>query len=199
MLVFVLDHHPIVSDMISMLTLRVCPAAKIFTANTFKQLDALMRKHDEPDFILIEPQSTGFSGELSLNYIAHTTPNAKIIAITDTDSINNSKSSIKQGFWKILDKTTSTTEIILSLESIISPENSKPESKDGPIEPLRISRRHRQLIQMLDRGFTNREIAKHLGLTESTIKVHFARMFKILNVQNRLQALHFAKKNGLIL
>ena len=199
MIVLVLDHHPIASDMVSMLILRVCPAAKIFTANTFNQLDALMRKHHEPDFIFIEPQSTGFSGNLSLDYVARTAPNTKIIAITDINSVSNPTPNISQGFWQVLDKTSNTAEIILELENIINPENNNLCTEDVSADHLRISKRHRQLIHLLDKGLTNREIAKYLGINESTVKVHFTRMFKILNVKNRLQALHFAKRNGLIL
>jgi DNA-binding NarL/FixJ family response regulator len=49
---------------------------------------------------------------------------------------------------------------------------------------------------MLDQGLSNRDIAEKLDLSEYTIKVHFWRLFRLLGVNSRIQALHFARTNG---
>lgn len=83
-----------------------------------------------------------------------------------------------------------------SLQRIFDKEKSPSPHETQAIGILKISKRHRQLINFLDQGLSNQEISHKLGLSENTIKVHFHRLFKILNVNNRLQLLNFARSNG---
>ena len=74
---------------------------------------------------------------------------------------------------------------------------------DGSFEELaptdnKLSKRQKQLIVMLDRGLSNREIADELGISEHTVKVHLWRLFRRLGVKSRTQALHHARSHGLL-
>ena len=60
---------------------------------------------------------------------------------------------------------------------------------------IKLTKRQKQLLQMLASGYGNREIAAQLDLTESTVKVHFFRLFKIIGVQHRGQALKWWNDN----
>jgi len=51
-----------------------------------------------------------------------------------------------------------------------------------------LSRRESQTIQLVAKGFTNRQIGKELGLTEKTIKNYLANVFQKLNVKRRAHA-----------
>jgi DNA-binding NarL/FixJ family response regulator len=62
----------------------------------------------------------------------------------------------------------------------------------------KLSKRQKQLIVMLDRGLSNRDIAAELEISEHTVKVHLWRLFRRLDVKSRTQTLHFARMNGLL-
>jgi DNA-binding NarL/FixJ family response regulator len=62
----------------------------------------------------------------------------------------------------------------------------------------KLSKRQTQLIAMLDKGMSNRDIATDLEISEHTVKVHLWRLFRRLGVKSRTQALHYARTNGLI-
>lgn len=49
-----------------------------------------------------------------------------------------------------------------------------------------------EVITLLTRGLSNKLIARNLGITESTVKVHFKRIFKKIGVENRTQAAFWA-------
>jgi DNA-binding NarL/FixJ family response regulator len=62
----------------------------------------------------------------------------------------------------------------------------------------KLSKRQTQLIAMLDKGMSNRDIATDLEISEHTVKVHLWRLFRRLGVKSRTQALHYARTNGLL-
>jgi DNA-binding NarL/FixJ family response regulator len=192
MLIIVLDHHPFICEMITMLQ----PQASVVTANSFKQLNGLIDKYENVDFAIIEPQSTGCIGALSVNHISKRLPNTEIIIFTDTELDTIGDIYLKKGAGHIICKKRKTKDIMTSLQNVFEKNKPKHSHEVPAIGIMKISKRHRQLINLLDQGCSNQEIALKLDLSENTVKVHFHRLFKILNVSNRLQLLNFARTNG---
>jgi DNA-binding NarL/FixJ family response regulator len=58
---------------------------------------------------------------------------------------------------------------------------------------LGLTRREQQLVQMISRGFTNKEIAVQLSLSEQTIKNHIHRMLRKLGASDRLAAVEICR------
>ncbi|MFE3460963.1 response regulator transcription factor [Nocardiopsis aegyptia] len=61
-----------------------------------------------------------------------------------------------------------------------------PEYDGRALEAL--SRREREVLRGLGRGFSNRRIARDLGVTERTVKAHVTRILEKLSVRSRLEA-----------
>jgi DNA-binding NarL/FixJ family response regulator len=57
---------------------------------------------------------------------------------------------------------------------------------------LRLTRRQQELLPMVARGLTNKEIASHLNLSEQTVKNHIHRMLRRIGVNDRLQVIEIA-------
>lgn len=53
---------------------------------------------------------------------------------------------------------------------------------------MKFSKRQQQILQALEQGHTNAEIAASFGVTEHTIKTHVSRLFQKMQVNNRLAA-----------
>ena len=64
---------------------------------------------------------------------------------------------------------------------------------------LGLTRREQQLVGMVGRGFTNKEIAQELGLAEQTVKNHIHRMLRKVGVSDRLQAVEVCRTHGFLL
>lgn len=69
-----------------------------------------------------------------------------------------------------------------------------PEVDDKPV----LSPRQAEVLRYLKDGLTNPEIAKHLGVTERTVKAHCQEVFDRLGVRNRTAAVYAALRLGLI-
>ena len=67
--------------------------------------------------------------------------------------------------------------------------------KSGQEIPGRLTRQELKVIMLIASGFRNAEIGKKLFISESTVKTHINRIFKKINVKNRLQATLWAAKH----
>lgn len=196
--IFVLDHHPLMSEMVIMLLRRIHTQAHFVATHTFKQLNTLIDKYEEVDVVILEPQSTGCLGSLSVAHIAERLPQTKIIILTDIDLNEMTSHYLQNGAHHVISKKDSVNKIATILQKIFNSNSFDSNSSPAKVGILKISKRHRQLINMLGQGYNNNQIAERLGISEHTVKVHFYRLYKILGVNSRLQALNFAKINGWI-
>jgi len=65
-------------------------------------------------------------------------------------------------------------------------------------DQLGLTRREQQLVQMIGRGSTNKEIAAELNISEQTVKNHIHRMLRKVGVRNRLQAVETFRTRGFL-
>lgn len=64
--------------------------------------------------------------------------------------------------------------------------------------PPRLTRRQRDVLSLVAKGYANKRIAGELGLAEGTVKLHVAAVLKALGVENRTQAVLAATAWGLV-
>jgi NarL family two-component system response regulator LiaR len=108
------------------------------------------------------------------------------------------------GIWLGL-KLTRTRETVVVREVPVHVEVPVPVPATGPfvrnetrLEQLGITPRELEILEELAAGFSNREIANRLFVSENTVKTHAARLFGKLSAQRRTQAVKRAKEAGLI-
>ena len=59
----------------------------------------------------------------------------------------------------------------------------------------KLSPRQQDILELLSKGFDNRAIAKELGLSIKTIESHLTRLYRLLDVQSRLEAVNYAREH----
>jgi len=80
----------------------------------------------------------------------------------------------------------------------LNPIQNQPPTTPHAQDLNKLSSREREIIIMLARGVSNKEIARDLDLAESTIKIHVQGILRKLNLTSRVQAAVYAVKNGLV-
>ncbi len=68
----------------------------------------------------------------------------------------------------------------------------------SPLESKQLTEREREVLSLLARGLSNRDIAKRLFISETTAKFHVGNIIRKLNVTRRAEAVYTASKMGLI-
>jgi len=98
------------------------------------------------------------------------------------------------GIWLGL-KLTRTREVI---REVAVPATGPFERNQERVEQLGITPRELEILEAMAAGFSNREIAERLFVSENTVKTHAGRVFGKLSAQRRTQAVQRAKEAGLI-
>lgn len=195
MTLFVIDDHPLMREAVVMLMRRIRPGANVVELDRIGGIEAAVKLHGDPDLITLDlklPDTTGASGVHELKKRFPETPLAVLSASPASDA---EEQCIEAGADIYIEKSSGGMEIGNALRALLS--------ADGQFEELaptdnKLSKRQKQLIVMLDRGLSNREIADELGISEHTVKVHLWRLFRRLGVKSRTQTIHFARTHGLL-
>lgn len=70
----------------------------------------------------------------------------------------------------------------------------REESEHGPLATL--TRREREILELVDQGMSNKEIARHLGIELATAKNHVHNILKKLHVHRRIDASSWFRRGG---
>jgi DNA-binding NarL/FixJ family response regulator len=195
MTLYVIDDHPLMREAVVMLLRRMRPGAEVVELERLGGIESAVKQHGAPDLITLDlklPDTTGTSGVHELKKLFPETPLAVLSASPSADA---EEACIEAGADIYIEKSSGGQEIGNALRALLS--------ADGQFEELaptdnKLSKRQKQLIVMLDRGLSNREIADELGISEHTVKVHLWRLFRRLGVKSRTQTIHFARTHGLL-
>jgi DNA-binding CsgD family transcriptional regulator len=98
------------------------------------------------------------------------------------------------GIWLGLNLTR-TREVV---REVPVPVTGPFERNQERVEQLGITPRELEILEAMAAGFSNREIAERLFVSENTVKTHAGRLFGKLSAQRRTQAVQRAKEAGLI-
>jgi DNA-binding NarL/FixJ family response regulator len=70
---------------------------------------------------------------------------------------------------------------------------------DGELDPAPLSERELEVLQLMAKGFSNKEIGRALWVSEATVKTHVSHILRKLGVADRRQAVLSAVRSGLVL
>ena len=195
MSLYVIDDHPLMREAVVMLLRRLRPGANVVELDRIAGVEAAVAQHGPPTLICLDlklPDTTGTSGVQLLKSRFPETPLAVLSASPAADA---EEQCIDAGADIYIEKSSGAQEIGSAIRALLN--------ADGGFEELtpadsKLSKRQKQLIVMLDRGLSNREIAEELGISEHTVKVHLWRLFRRLGVKSRTQTIHFARTHGML-
>lgn len=84
-------------------------------------------------------------------------------------------------------------DVIQALRRLAPSRNAAVNKRDFGLTP-----REKQIIALIGAGYTNKDLAKELGISENTAKHHITNIFNKLGISNRLELLLFATEHQLI-
>ena len=194
MSIFVIDDHPLMREAVVMLIRRLSSKAIVTELDRLAAVMPAVQEHGVPELICLDlklPDTNGVSGVRELKQLF---PDVPLVVLSAAPAQDYEDLSIEAGADAYIQKSAGATEISNMLRVFLS-EDLQLESL-APTEKL--SKRQKQLLVMLDRGLSNRDIADELQISEHTVKVHLWRLFRRLNVKSRSQASHLARTQGLL-
>jgi DNA-binding NarL/FixJ family response regulator len=196
MRIFVVDDHPLMREAVVMLFRRIAPDATIVEMDRLSPVIAKAEELGMPDLLCLDlklPDTHGVSGvrEMRAQF-----PHVPIIVLSASPAADFEDLSIDAGADLYLEKSSGAAHLTQALRALVTPDSESQDAK--PATPEKLSRRQRELLKLLDRGLSNRELAEIMEISEHTVKVHLWRLFRRLAVKNRSQAVHWARSRGII-
>lgn len=194
MRIFVIDDHPLMREAIAMLIRRLSPSSTVTELDRMAVIGPAIKAQGVPDLFCLDlklPDTHGVSGIRELKQLYPDTP---IVVLSASPARDYEDLAIEAGAVLYIEKSAGATEIGNELRGFLS--EIADEDSPQPLEKL--SKRQKQLLVLLDKGLSNRDIAESLEISEHTVKVHLWRLFRRLNVKSRSQASHLARTSGLL-
>lgn len=158
-----------------------------------------------PDVVLMDllmPVMNGIEATAALRS-AH--PDIEVIALTSVLEDRSVVAAIKAGAIGYLLKDTEADELCRAIKAAaagqvqLSPEAAARLMREvqAPEHPDALTDREQSVLRLLAEGHTNKQIALHLRIGESTVKTHVSNVLTKLGVQSRTQAALYAAQVGL--
>jgi DNA-binding NarL/FixJ family response regulator len=199
MSLYVIDDHPMVRQMIGMLLRRLRPASKVVELEKYSELQAALIKNGEPELFVLDLLLPGVKGATAISDVKKMYPEIPLVVLSAMPSGEARDACLEAGADLYIEKSTDTAEISSAIQDILKSDDDEVDADAVVVGDIKLSKRQKQLILMLDRGLSNRDIAAELNISEHTVKVHLWRLFRRLGVKSRTQTLHFARTHGLLM
>ncbi|UMG94657.1 response regulator transcription factor [Nocardioides sp. TF02-7] len=166
-----------------------------------------------PDVVLLDVRMPKQSGIEACVAIKEALPTTKIVMLTSSDEEADLYEAVKSGASGYLLKDSSIEEVAQGIrvvaegQSLISPSMaaklidefktmSKPERASGPA--LKLTDRELEVLRLVAKGLSNRDVAQRLAISENTVKNHVRNMLEKLQLHSRMEAVMYAVREKLV-
>jgi DNA-binding NarL/FixJ family response regulator len=162
----------------------------------------------EPDMILMDLNMKGMDGIQTIEALRKNGITACILMVTVSDNDADVIAALRAGADGYLLKDLEPEELISALlqaergQLVLSPQLTRilastlrEEKTDRRGLAAELTARERQILAMIAASSSNKLIARELGITEATVKVHVKNLLKKLNFHSRVEAAVWAVSN----
>jgi DNA-binding NarL/FixJ family response regulator len=162
-----------------------------------------------PDLVILElgiPSSPGLD---HLSQIKEDAPETRVLVLTDSGREEDLWQTLRRGASGFILKNTSPEQLFRAIEAVMRGELAVSPSVSGnvlrgmvlgreetPRSRTRLTPREKEVLALLSRGRTDRDIGQQLSLSVSTVGHYVHSILRKLNVKNRVQAATLATAGG---
>ena len=185
--------------------------------------EALRRVRElQPDLVLLDNHLPGVNGVDALPGLLEVAPQARFLMLTVSEDEQDLAGALRAGasgyLLKTIDGDDLSAAIIRAMagHSVVAPEmtgkliaafraaaseaDAAPKRDTPPAAPALaevLSPREQDILREIARGASNKEIARTLGIAETTVKIHVQHILRKLDLSSRVQAAVWATEHGL--
>jgi DNA-binding NarL/FixJ family response regulator len=169
--------------------------------------EALARVDAEPvDVVLMDLRMPTMGGVEAIGQLRRTAPSVRVLVLTTFDTDRDVLPAIEAGATGYLLKDTPRDELLRAVraahrgEAVLSPAvaGRLMGQVRTPAQDT-LSGRELEVLRLVAAGFTNREAAQKLFISEATVKTHLLHIYAKLGVRDRASAVAAAYQRGLLI
>ncbi len=207
MRILLADDHPLFREGVKPVLEKLDPDVEILEAIDFPSAFETMHRAEEVDLVLMDLYMPGMAGVEGVTRFRATFPEAPVVILSASEQIDDIQRLLAAGALGYITKSSPSDTILGALRLVLAGGVYVPpallDNSEGTPPSLVSSRypalsyRQIQVLRELAKGQSNRQIGFVLDVTEGTVKLHMAAIFRILKVNNRTEAVLVAQKMGL--
>lgn len=162
--------------------------------------------HPDLDLVLLDLNMPGKDGFAVLDTFTNRYPALPVIILSASNRRSHIQRALDAGALGFIPKDTTSAVMLNALRLVLSggiyipPVIAVTEAlvdKKSRHNTQHFTPRQLETLAFLTQGYSNKEIARFLNLSEATVKMHVTAIFKNLGVSNRTQAVLAVEKSGL--
>lgn len=203
--VLIADDHPMVRDAMRRTLLLVQPDAVVHEADGFAGALRVLEEH-HPALALIDLHMPGMDRVDGVRRLRLLHPGVKLVVVSGEDDPAVIRGVLAAGAAGFLPKSEAPEVLQQALRLVLGggsymPPQALSDLRHGAApsrpDPAGLTPRQLEVLRCLMRGQPNKLIARELGLTEGTVKIHIAAILRVLQARNRTEAVVVARDLGL--
>lgn len=200
------DDHPIMRSALRGALEGLVPAPRFVEAQDLPGTLALAAGFSPPEVLLMDLRMPGVDGSEGVAAVRRAAPSLPIAVVSAIDDASLVRALFELGVAAFIPKTEPPEVIVAAVRIVLGGgQYFPPRLLLDPIaaapsptgEAATLTERQRDVLRLLARGLPNKLIARDLGLTEGTVKVHLLAIFRALGARNRTDAVLIAQRLGL--
>jgi DNA-binding NarL/FixJ family response regulator len=187
--------------------------AELLEASDVAQALELAGRHADLELALLDLQMPGTDGRTGLRQLRSAHPSLPVVIVSAADDPAEMRRVLEDGASGFVPKSSGSEELVAALRLVLAggvyvPRAALAAQADATAargdhrERRRqragtLSARQIEVLSLMARGLTNREICGVLDIKEGTVKTHIAAIFETLEVTNRTEAAVAARELGI--
>lgn len=205
MKILLVDDHTILLDGVKSLLAQEDDLQVVGQAGSAEAALEFLKKQDV-DLIITDYSMPGMDGLSLLNTVKRIAPNTKIILLSMHDEVHLVKEILKAGVNGYVLKKDTHKELLSAIRDVkngkvyLSSDVNKLLiiNLNNPDEGKLLTDREREILKLIAKEYTNKDIAEELFISERTVETHRKNIFKKTGTNSLVGLIKFAYANNLI-
>ena len=201
--IVIADDHPLMRAALASALAGIAPDVQFVEAANHAATLALIEDPPGPDLLLMDLHMPGVNGMEGVREVRARAPQVPLAVVSAEDDPVAIRAMLALGISGFIPKTDSPAVIASAVRLILAggvyvpprfmTDGGAAAAVDGA-SASGLTSRQMDVVRLLARGLPNKAIARELGVSEGTVKVHLLAVFRALDVRNRTAAVLEAQR-----
>ncbi|MFO1284235.1 MAG: response regulator transcription factor [Burkholderiales bacterium] len=195
------DDHPIMRTALASSLAELAPGSRFHEAADAAGALALADAHPELDLMVVDLKMPGTRGLETVRELRSRAPQIPLVVVSADDDPAHVEPLLALGVSAFVPKSEPPAVIVSAVRLVLAGGTYAPPrlvaagaGRMGAVPDTTLTPRQWEVVRLLARGLPNKAIARALGVTEGTVKVHLIAVFRALDVRNRTAAVIAARR-----
>lgn len=159
----------------------------------------------QPDVVVMDYALPDGDGVAATVRIRAEWPRMKVLLLTGSSGSDVVTAALEAGCVGYVEKTDAASSLVAAVRSVHAGEAVLPQAKLSTLlaradaDPgTTLTKRERQILERVERGASNKEIATELTVSLNTVRTHVQSILKKLGAHSKLEAVSIARRQGVL-